>query len=266
MAPSVRAWTTTRIAKSWALALLPCCAVASVEIRASGSCTLSGHKLDHLNGRYDFSKMVNGFQAFQSATGYKLYGLHHGRVAADLSGDQASDSDPPRYWVVSQSWNGNSETADEVIVVEPGKNTLSSVPKLSMCCTLATGSQCTNLNMQDYSSWLVLKNKPTTAQCSIQEDCSRRTEEENWILMLIIGIAAVLTLASTLAAACYCFKEPPKKAAPVAQQQSISIFPSNSLSWTQPASNVAAGEPFSGELPPEGDHPTVVGIPCEETV
>merc|ERR1711862_857011 len=104
-----------------------------------------------------FSKMAGGFQAFESSSGYKLYGLE-----GDLIGGRESYEHPPHYWIISKSWSADFKSADEVFWVEPDKKTWSMgdeehSPEFSLCCSLATASTCGKHNMHDYPNWVELK-------------------------------------------------------------------------------------------------------------
>jgi hypothetical protein len=188
------------IAQIGVFALLPFCVLGVYR----GFCTLSNN--EKLNGDYMFSGMVRGFQAFESSAGYKLYGLEGGLIEGRESYDH-----PPHYWIISQSWDADFSTAEEVFWVEPGKITWSKgdeerSPQFSMCCALATGSNCTKHNMHAYASWEELRKVPTDTTCSINgtQDCPPAPEPENDpTLAIILGIFAIVVTAAVSAIVYY---------------------------------------------------------------
>lgn len=174
-----------------------------------GLCKLSNN--EHLNGRYVYTRMVGGFQAFESEAGYKLYGLDGG-----LIGGRKSFSDPPHYWVLSQRWDASFDDAEEVFWVEPGKRTFSlgddeGSPQFELCCALAKKEGCAKHNMIDYAGWAALKDEPSSvASCGQDEveSCPPPEEEgiEKVILFIIIGILILIIIALITVVAICCFR------------------------------------------------------------
>jgi hypothetical protein len=186
-------------------------ASSNAEAESKGFCDLSGNKPEYLNGRYMFSQMFEGFQAFENSAGYKLYGLKSGLV-----GGRESHQHPPHYWVIHDSWSADFNSAHEVFWVEPDKKTWSRgddefSPEFSLCCSLAlpTESDCRKRNMHDYDNWLVLKHEPTIANCSLNstEDCPPSMTEDRSdgvaLVTTVVCLALLLVTASTVGVMSY---------------------------------------------------------------